>query len=208
MKKRVLHLVMVIAMGISLAACGGNNNAAPTPTTAPTETPGNNGGNGNAGTDEGEENPGTGEDADGNEDNNGNEGAEEPAEEGSARHLMNQLVDKNDRPAFIEADDQMLKDMYELDAAMLDDYIVLMPMMNISTTEFAIFKIKDAKDVAAVEEGVKKRAEAVQKSFESYLPDQYENAKNYKFVAQGEFVLFTIAKDADDVAAKFQEIAK
>ncbi|MDF2835357.1 MAG: hypothetical protein K0Q63_997 [Paenibacillus sp.] len=206
MKKRVANMMMVLAMGFALAACGADDNkgnAEPTATesatVAPTETPdagsGTNAGNG-------------GEEPDGG--NGGAEGGEskEPAKEGTSRFVMEALVDEADRPAFIEADDTMLKDMYGLDAALFQDYVVMMPMMNISTTEFAVFQLKDAKDLQTVEEGIKKRAAAVQKSFEEYLPDQYENAKNYKLVTKGNFVLFAIAKDAADVAAKFEQTVK
>lgn len=200
MKKRVTNMLMILAMGFALAACGADDNkgnAEPAPTetatVAPTETPVPDEGSG------GEE-PGSG--------NGDADGGETPAKEGTSRYVMNELVTEADRPAFIEPDETMLKDMYGLDAALFQDYVVLMPMMNISTTEFAVFQVKEAKDIPAVEEGIKKRAEAVQKSFEQYLPDQYENAKNYKMVTKGNFVLFAIAKDADDIAAKFEQIVK
>lgn len=206
MKKRVTNMLMILAMGFALAACGADDNkgnaeptVAPTETAtvAPTETPNPDSGN-NEGS--GSEEPGSG--------NGDADGGETPAEEGTSRYVMNELVTKDDRPAFIEPDETMLKDMYGLDAALFQDYVVLMPMMNISTTEFAVFQVKDAKDIPAVEEGIKKRAEAVQKSFEQYLPDQYENAKNYKLVVKGNFVLLAIAKDAADIAAKFEQTVK
>jgi predicted small lipoprotein YifL len=200
MKKRVLNMMMILAMGLALAACGADDdkgNAEPTPTesatVAPTETP-----DAGSGTDEG---------SGGNEGEEGGE-SKEPAKEGTSRFVMDALVNEADRPAFMEPDATMLKDMYSLDEALFQDYVVLMPMMNISTTEFAVFQVKDAKDIPAVEEGIKKRAEAVQKSFEQYLPDQYENAKNYKLVTKGNFVMFAIAEDAADVAAKFEQTVK
>lgn len=215
MKKRVIHLLMIIAMGIALSACGGSKNNGPEAGTgSPTpsqETDADNGigdglDNGPADGDANGEEPGTGGGDSGNE--GGDQNAEEPAEEGTSRYVINALVGASERPAYVEADSQMLKDMYQLDAALFKDYVVLTPMMNISTTEFAVFQVKDAKDIATVEEGIKKRAEAVQKSFEEYLPDQYENAKNYKLVAKDNYVLFVIAKDAEAVVSKFEELLK
>jgi len=204
MKKRVMNVLMVLAMSFALAACGADkdkgNTTEPTNTVAPTETPdaGNSGGD-DTGSDEG---------AGGNEDGGADQGSGERAKAGTSRFVIDSLVSEADRPAFIEVEEQMLKDMYKLDASLFQDYVVLTPMMNISTTEYAVFQVKDAKDIPAVEEGIKQRAEAVQKSFEEYLPDQYENAKNYKLVTKGNFVLFTIAKDAADVVDKFNEIVK
>ncbi|MNH44254.1 hypothetical protein D3C79_1063640 [compost metagenome] len=61
-------------------------------------------------------------------------------------------------------------------------------------------------DIAAVEEGIKKRAADVQKSFETYLPDQYENAKNYKLETKGSYVLFVISESADQLVAEFNAL--
>ncbi|MHA6482938.1 DUF4358 domain-containing protein [Paenibacillus sp. strain BS8-2] len=198
MKKRVMNMMMILAMGIALAACGADNNkgnAEPTATSTATATA----------TATETETPIA--DNDTNEGSNG-EGDKEPAKEGTSRYVIDELVDSSNRPAFIEPDATMLQDMYQLDAGLFQDYVVLMPMMNISTTEFAVFQVKDVEDIPAVEEGIKKRAAAVQKSFEQYLPDQYENAKNYKLVTKGNFVFFVIAEDAEDVAAKFEQIVK
>ena len=70
-------------------------------------------------------------------------------------------------------------------------------MMNVKTNEIAILKVKDEKDIPKAESAVKQRAENVKKQFETYLPDQYENAKNYKLMTKGKYVLFVISEDAD-----------
>jgi len=72
-------------------------------------------------------------------------------------------------------------------------------MMNVKSNEIAIFKVKDAKDIPDIEAAVKQRAENVQKLFEQYLPDQYENAKNYKLITKGNYVLLVISDSADEL---------
>ena len=111
--------------------------------------------------------------------------------------MVDGMLAKIEQPALVEMTGDMVKQMYYIDPALLEQYTIMSPMMNIKTNEIAVFKVKDAKDIAAVEDGIKKRAADVQKTFETYLQDQYENAKNYKLVTKGNYVFFVISEEAD-----------
>ena len=117
----------------------------------------------------------------------------------SAKEMADKMVAEVEQPQQIELSEEQLKDFYNIDAAKLEDFTVRMPMMNVKTNEIAIFKVKDAKDVAEIEAAAKERAENVAKQFEQYLPDQYENAKNYKLVTKGNYVLMVISESADEL---------
>jgi len=122
--------------------------------------------------------------------------------------LMEKIVDTYKQPAQIAVTDDMLTDLYRLDASLFEEYTAKMPMMNVKTNEIAIFKLKNASDASTVEDGIKQRAADVQKQFESYLPDQYENAKNYKLVTNGSYILFVISDSADDIVGLFNDLLK
>lgn len=113
------------------------------------------------------------------------------------KEMVDDMFARIEQPKLMEMDDEMIKQMYYFDPAILEEYKAMSPMMNVQTNEVSIFKVKDAKDITAVQDGIKKRAADVQKSFETYLPDQYENAKNYKLVTKGNYVFFVIAAAAD-----------
>lgn len=117
----------------------------------------------------------------------------------SAKEMTEQMVTEVEQPALIELSAEELKNLYNLDAAKLEDFSVRVPMMGVKTNEIAIFKVKDAKDVAEVEAAIKTRAESIMKTFEQYLQDQYENAKNHKIVVKGNYVLFVISDQADEL---------
>ncbi|MBH5319072.1 DUF4358 domain-containing protein [Paenibacillus sp. GSMTC-2017] len=127
---------------------------------------------------------------------------------GSTKEIVEAILAKVEQPAQMPVEGEMLKDMYHLDAALLEEYTIKMPMMNVKTNEIAVLKVKDAKDIPTVEEAIKKRATNVQKQFETYLQDQYENAKNYKLVTKGNYILFVIAEDADKMVAEFETLVK
>jgi Holliday junction resolvase-like predicted endonuclease len=117
----------------------------------------------------------------------------------SAKEMADQMIEKVEQPVLMELSTEELKDLYNIDAAKLADYSVRIPMMNVKSNEIAIFKVKDAKDISDIEAAVKQRAENVQKLFEQYLPDQYENAKNYKLITKGNYVLLVISDSADEL---------
>lgn len=128
----------------------------------------------------------------------------------TSKEITTEMMEGKELPAFVEIeDDAQLKDFYGIDGALLEDYSVHMPMMNVKSDELAVLRLKDQKDISTVEEQLKKRAEAIQQQFEQYLPDQYEHAKNYQIVQQGNYILFVIAEDTkqfiDSFNAFFEE---
>ena len=116
---------------------------------------------------------------------------------------MNEMLAKIEQPMMMELTDEQVQEIYNIDPQKLADYAIRIPMMNVKSNEIAILKVKDAADVPVVEEAVKKRAETVQQQFETYLPDQYENAKNYKVVTKGNYVLFVISEQADELVTEY-----
>ncbi|SFT14202.1 DUF4358 domain-containing protein [Paenibacillus sp. BC26] len=122
----------------------------------------------------------------------------------SAKEMITQMTKQAGQPMFMELDKLTLKRFYGIDAAVLEDFNVRMPMANLSSNEVAIFKVKDAKDIPAVEAGIKKRAEEVQKEFQSKKADQYENAKNYKLLTKGNYVLFVISSKQAEMTKVYE----
>lgn len=121
----------------------------------------------------------------------------------SASDMIDGMLEEVEQPSLMTMDSDMMKDAYAIDSSLLEEYSIRFPMMNIKATEIAIFKVKKEKDIDAVKEGIEKRAGTIQKQFETYLPDQYENAKNYKVVTNGNYVLFIISESADDLEKAF-----
>jgi len=126
----------------------------------------------------------------------------------SAKEIADQMVERVEQPAFMELSAQDLSELYKIDYAKLADFSVRMPLMNVKSNEFAIFKVNDTKDIPDIEAAVKQRAADVQKQFEQYLPDQYENAKNYKVITKGNYVLFVISDRADELIKVYESFFK
>ena len=120
--------------------------------------------------------------------------------------IVDEMLKQVEQPALMDATDDLVQTLYHLDPALLESYAIRMPLMNVKTNEIAVLRVKNADDVKKVEDAVKQRAADVQKSFETYLPDQYENAKNYKLVTKGNTILFLISESADKLEQAYDAI--
>ncbi|MEK4231063.1 DUF4358 domain-containing protein [Solibacillus sp. FSL H8-0538] len=123
-----------------------------------------------------------------------------------AKEMADQMVKEVEQPMLMELQPDQVKEFYNIDPEMLDEYSIRIPMMNVKTNEIAILKVKNAEDIPDVESAVKQRAENVKKQFETYLPDQYENAKNYKLITKGNYVLLVISEEADALVKVYNSL--
>lgn len=135
--------------------------------------------------------------------------ASDPVEpELTANEMVDKMLEKVEQPMLMELPADQVKEIYNIDPDKLEEYAIRIPMMNVKTNEIAILKVKNTADVSEVEETVKQRAENVKKQFETYLPDQYENAKNFKLITKGNYVLFVISEDADELVKVYDSFFK
>lgn len=124
----------------------------------------------------------------------------------TAKEMVDEMLAKVEQPSLMEVEEDMVSQLYHLAPSLLEDYSIRMPMMNVKSNEIAILKVKDAKDISTVETAVKERAADIQKQFEQYLPDQFENAQNYKLVKKGNYILFVISESADQLVTEFDTL--
>ena len=122
----------------------------------------------------------------------------------SAAEMVNEMLAKVEQPSMMDLTADQVQEFYNIDPAKLEEYSIKVPMMNVKSNEIAVIKVKNTADVAEAEEAIKKRAETVQQQFEMYLPDQYENAKNYKLVTKGNYILFVISDQADELVSLYE----
>ncbi len=123
----------------------------------------------------------------------------------TVEEMVTKLMEVNEQPMLAEMESDLVESLYHLNPELLEEYAIRYPLINIKTNEVAVLKVKDSKDIATVEEAVRQRAEDVQKTFENYLPDQYENAMNYKLVTKGQYIMFAICEDSDKLETTFND---
>jgi len=112
-------------------------------------------------------------------------------------------------PALANVEGERLNDVYGTDFSdLVSEGVYLQAMMNVKATELVVVKLKSDKNYDAVVEAFDARAASIQKTFETYLQDQYEDAKNYKVVRNGKYVMLSISHDQDEVVKLFNGFFK
>ena len=120
--------------------------------------------------------------------------------------LARQIIAKIELGASNKPAESELKEYYGLDTARFDEVAAFFPMM-ISADTIVIGKVKSGEMDA-----VKKELEAVrartQQSFEQYLPEPLERAKNGRVVTSGDYVMLIISGDNDTAIQMFRDGVK
>lgn len=116
-------------------------------------------------------------------------------------------ISKLSLPNLTAMDDATLAAMYGINASDLEEYICMMPLMGVHSTEFFIAEVKDGK-MDTVKAGIAKRQADLDAQWSQYLPDQHELVKNYKLVTNGNYVLFAISEYASDAVTIFNSHTK
>jgi hypothetical protein len=121
--------------------------------------------------------------------------------------IMNNIMTKlnSDIPSMIQLDEEEVENKYNIDILKIENYSIRVPMMNIRSDEIAIIKVKDIKDIDYVKNKFNERIKAIQDTFEEYLEDQYELAKNPLLVSKGKYVLMSISDKNDDIVKIFDD---
>lgn len=187
----VIITVFIVSTGCSNSGDKNNNDADSTP---PTENVGQNDSTSN--------NDGVKEPDESQEQND----EEEPAEAGevNAANIAKKITTDIQFGSLLTLSSEEVKDQYGIDPdSLLVDGVFMPAMMNISSVELTVVELKTDENYDAVVAAMKERATHIQKTFEQYLPDQYQNALNYQIIRNGNFVLFSISHDQDKVAEVF-----
>lgn len=116
-------------------------------------------------------------------------------------------ISKLSLPNLTAMDDATLSAMYGINASDLEEYVCMMPLMGVHSTEFFIAEVKDGK-MDTVKAGIAKRQADLDAQWSQYLPDQYELVKNYKLVTNGNYILFAVSEYADKAVSIFDSYTK
>jgi uncharacterized lipoprotein len=90
----------------------------------------------------------------------------------------------------------------------LEDAMVLAAMMNINSDEIILLKAKDEAHVKSLKEALKREKEAQIKTWEVYLPDQFEKVKNNVIKTNGNYLLYVTSANPEKMVEVFDSSFK
>ena len=121
----------------------------------------------------------------------------------SCSSIFDQITIGMDDSTNMTVDATLLSDFYGIDASLLEDYCVKMPMLSYSITEVGVFKVKDVNNISSVVAGINKRANDVGIMLYPSLEETYERRQ---IVTKGQYILFVISDDVDSIVSNFNAL--
>lgn len=99
-------------------------------------------------------------------------------------------------------------DKMQLNKEEVEEGIVLAAMMNVNSDEIILLKAKDEAHVKSLKEALEREKEAQIKTWEIYLPDQFEKVKNNVIKTNGNYLLYVTSGIPEKIEAIFDSYFK
>ncbi|MHC0037957.1 DUF4358 domain-containing protein [Pseudoneobacillus sp. C159] len=113
-------------------------------------------------------------------------------------HLEVDLTNEDDPSAPI-----YLENM-KLNKEELEDGIVIAHMMNVKSDEIILLKAKDEANVKSLKEALERERENQIKTWEIYLPEQFEKVKNNVIKTNGKYLLYVTSDHPEKIEEVFE----
>ena len=110
-------------------------------------------------------------------------------------------------PAFMEVDAETLEAVYGIPAGWVDAYVCRIPMMNVHATEIFVAHVTNG-NMDNVNAAVEARQQALETTWERYLPAQYELVKNSVTEVSGHYILFAVTEHTESIKDIFAKATK
>ncbi|MFF2528191.1 DUF4358 domain-containing protein [Brevibacillus sp. NPDC058079] len=107
-----------------------------------------------------------------------------------------------------QGDLEKLQKLYQIEAGKVDDFILYTASSNVKADELAVIKVKDASDSENVKEKIQQRIEAQTIKFKDYRPEEYFLIEKHVLKTKGQFILFAVSKEVDQIESVFEEALK
>lgn len=95
---------------------------------------------------------------------------------------------------------------YSIDSGKVENFVAKLPPSAAFASEIVIIKFLDNASAKAAKKGFVERAEEIMKSFKTYIPAQYEIAKQYVLSVKGSYLLFVIHEDSRIAEEEFEKL--
>ncbi len=103
---------------------------------------------------------------------------------------------------------ELYKDIYGIDPDKFEDVTVYGTMINVKANEIIVIKVKDEADIASATSALEARKQQVYKTWEQYLPDQFEMVKQGVIKTNGKYAALIISPEVSKVASEFMKLTK
>ncbi len=107
-----------------------------------------------------------------------------------------------------EIPQEFYKDIYAVDKSQFADVLIYGTMISVKANEIILIKVNNESEISKAVDILTKRKEQVYKTWEQYLPDQFEMVKNGVIKTNGKYAALIITPQVNNVLNKFNSLTK
>lgn len=96
-----------------------------------------------------------------------------------------------------------LEKLYNIDEDDVDDFILYRPASNISAEEILVLEVDDFEDIDSIKDKIKLRLDSQESNFKDYLPDEHFLIEKHVLKSKGDYILFVISEEVEEVESLF-----
>lgn len=104
-----------------------------------------------------------------------------------------------------KGDRTRLMKLYRLDEEEVQDFVLYTAESNVEANELAVIKVNQANQAESVKEQIMKRIEAQKVKLKDYRPEQFYLVEKRVLKVKGQYILFTVSKDAEKIEGAFDK---
>lgn len=108
----------------------------------------------------------------------------------------------------VKGNNKDLKRFYHINMNDYDGVILYIPKSTMDVSEVLIVKVKDKSQIESLEDIIDTRIASQLKSFSGYGPKQCKLINDYELKTKGNFLIFTISKNAQEIKESFLDSIK
>ena len=116
-------------------------------------------------------------------------------------------ANKDQLPAFMELDAEMLQGMYGIEPEWVTAFVCQMPMMNVHATEIFVAHVADGQ-MDNVKKAIEDRKASLDATWSMYLPEQYELVQKSETIVKDNYILFAVTEHMDSIKGIFENATK
>lgn len=99
-----------------------------------------------------------------------------------------------------------VKEIFDIDESYIENVAGKIPLFNISSSMYVVVEVKNTYDVEMVKEKLDTYAKNYEKTWESYMEDQYNIVLNREISSKGKYVYLIISDDKNDILNLINEM--
>lgn len=122
-----------------------------------------------------------------------------PGEELSVQEMYDLITESVTLISPVIMQDNFIENYYNIDPALLEEYVFSMSEEATSAETVVIMKLKDKADAGTISAALQLVIEEKSGEMENYLPDQYDIVKKSAVKTEGSYVYLVISEQADTI---------